>query len=250
VSYPDGWERYWNDCRAAADVAANRLDVDDPAFLRAVAARLHATHGIDPARVRVLGVSNGAHMAFRLALEAPADVQAIAAVAATLPAEDNLDCVPVEQPVPVLVVVGTADRISPYEGGPVTAPDGRPRGAVRSAPGTAEWFARVAGAAAEPLRETVLEPHPVTGIWAERLTWGPARGAEVVLLTVHGGGHVVHGPGLAFPPELGASDPRLDVLEEALRFFERQPPAARRAGAPARPPQRDGGAGPVSDGEP
>jgi hypothetical protein len=110
---------------------------------------------------------------------------------------------------------------------------------VRSAPGTAEWFARVAGAAAEPLRETVLEPHPVTGIWAERLTWGPARGAEVVLLTVHGGGHVVHGPGLAFPPELGPLDPRLDVLEEALRFFERQPPAARRrAGAPARPPQQ------------
>ena len=40
------------------------------------------------------GISNGGQMALRLALEAPELVRAVAPVAASLPAERNLDCKP------------------------------------------------------------------------------------------------------------------------------------------------------------
>ena len=48
VVYPDGYQRHWNDCRAGADYAANRENIDDVGFLRPC-----GTHGggagVDPA---------------------------------------------------------------------------------------------------------------------------------------------------------------------------------------------------------
>jgi polyhydroxybutyrate depolymerase len=93
--------------------------VDDVGFLRALVARFATEHGADRARVFATGISNGGQMALRLALEAPELVRGVAPVAASLPAERNMDCRPAGRPVSVLIMNGTADPMNPFGGGDV-----------------------------------------------------------------------------------------------------------------------------------
>ena len=120
VAYPDGFERHWDDCRAAATYTARRDHVDDVAFIHALIQRLHQTVGITDGVVFAVGHSNGAQMAYRLALELPDEITAVAAISAGLPAADNLDCRPRGAPISVLIMNGTADPLNPYEGGRMT----------------------------------------------------------------------------------------------------------------------------------
>ena len=60
-------------------------NIDDVSFIGALIDRFKAGYAIDAKRVYAFGYSNGGHMAFRLAMEAPDEVAAIAAVAASLP---------------------------------------------------------------------------------------------------------------------------------------------------------------------
>src|SRR6185437_3685177 len=77
------------------------------ALIDTVAAR----HGTYPDRAVVAGVSNGAFMAHRIALEASEKVAVFAAVAAGL-----RDARPAHA-VSAMLIHGTADPISPIEGG-------------------------------------------------------------------------------------------------------------------------------------
>jgi polyhydroxybutyrate depolymerase len=53
---------------------------------------LTAEQGVDEKWVYVFGYSNGGHMSFRLAMEAPDEIAAVAAVAASLPTPDASSC--------------------------------------------------------------------------------------------------------------------------------------------------------------
>ncbi len=72
-----------------------------------------ARHAVDPHRVYLTGMSNGAMMAYRVALERPERVAAIAPVAGAMALDPDL----VRVPVPVLHMHGTDDRHAPFEGG-------------------------------------------------------------------------------------------------------------------------------------
>jgi len=85
---------------------------------------------IDKKRVYVFGYSNGGHMAFRLAMEAPDEIAAVAAVAASLPTPDDSSC-PLQ----------AADPINPYQGGIVTLFGFASRGSVMSSMASAQNFA-------------------------------------------------------------------------------------------------------------
>jgi polyhydroxybutyrate depolymerase len=143
--YPDGFERHWNDCRAGADYTANTRDIDDVGFLQALIFRMVQEQGVDPSRVYVTGMSNGGHMAYRVGLEAPDLVAAIAPIAANLPLPQNLDCTLVEQGLSVLMINGTADPINPHEGGVVDIFGNTSRGSVLSSMETVQYWARLAG---------------------------------------------------------------------------------------------------------
>ena len=144
--YPDGFELHWNDCRKAGPYAANTLDVDDVGFFRALVEKFAAEHGADRTRVFATGISNGGQMALRLALEAPDLVRAVAPVAASLPAESNMDCKPAGRPVSVLIMNGSADPMNPYAGGDVALYGllGN-RGAVLSSDDSIDYFRDIAG---------------------------------------------------------------------------------------------------------
>ena len=43
-----------------------------------------------------------------------------AAISASVPVKDNLDCGQVDKPIPVMIINGTADPINPFRGGMVS----------------------------------------------------------------------------------------------------------------------------------
>lgn len=198
VAYPEAIAGAWNDCRRTAAPPARAAGIDDVAFLRAVVDRLTRDRGVDPERVYVLGFSGGGHMAYRTALEDGTLARGIAVFAANLPTDAELVCVDRRESVPVMIVNGTRDLVNPYAGGDVIALLGRVLGRVRSAEETAQYFR------------------------------GRPGGAEVVLVTVDGGGHAVPGPEGRFPPVVGKTVRAYGGVVSAAAFFARQAAEANR----------------------
>ncbi len=127
---PDGTpdesgRRFWDASTACCNFTGT--PVDDSTYLADLVDAVVAEHGIDPARVFVLGVSNGGFMAYRLACEHADAFAAIASVAGANapPGECAADVA-----MSVLEVHGTADDTIAYSGASMgattypSAPDG------------------------------------------------------------------------------------------------------------------------------
>lgn len=215
VVYPDGYEGHFNDCRREASYSANTLNVDDVGFTKRIIELLVAQKKINPERVYAIGYSNGGHMALRLALETSEMVKGVAAIAANLPAPDNMGCKVASSPARFIAFVeGTQDPINPYEGGPVTLFGFGNRGNVLSAQASAEWFASALGLAAAEAQ--TLEQ--VSGISAHQQDWISSSG-HVRLITIEGGGHTVPQAGYRFPRLLGSTFQSDSVLESTWRLL-------------------------------
>jgi polyhydroxybutyrate depolymerase len=188
--------------------------VNDVAFVRALLDDLPQVAPIDAQRIYAAGMSNGAHMVYRLACELGERIAAIAAVAGALALDD---CRPVH-PMPVLHIHGTADEFAPFHGG---------RGSrsvygvhAQSVEQTIRTWVRINGCPETPT-VTALPPHLDDGTRIIRHAYGPcAAGAEVVLLIVEGGGHTWPGrPPL--PLALGKSTANLDANDAIWEFIQR-----------------------------
>lgn len=222
VVYPDGFANRWNDCRTASRHEARERNVDDVGFVRALIAEFRSNHGIDASRVFALGFSNGGHLAFRLALEAPEEVAGIAAIAASLPRKDNSDCRESGKPVAAAILNGTADRVNPFDGGEVRTPWRESLGFVQSTQETADYFLRLANLQGPPRFHRYAETDQNSATWVERSTWGGASSPEVAVFVIHGGGHTIPHPVLRMPRILGATCGDINGVEEIWRFFNRQ----------------------------
>ncbi len=221
VAYPTGFEGNWNDCRKAIAFPARTSNIDDKSFVRALIERFRRSDGIDPRRVFAVGFSNGGHFAYRLALEMPEEIAGVAAVAASLPTDDNNICEIKAKPVPVLIMNGTGDPINPFVGGEVTLYGLGSRGTVRSAAETAAFFARRNGIDGEPvsLQLPRLEPRDPTSV--ERWSWGSDR-PRVLLFSIEKGGHVIPQPNYRAPRMMGRTSHAIDGPEEIWKFFASQ----------------------------
>lgn len=118
VVYPDGsldprGNRYWNATDACCDFA--KSGVDDVAYLTAVLKDASLRYHVDPKRVFIVGHSNGAFMAHRMACERADLVVGVAALAGVI-WNDQSRCVP-SQAVAVAQIHGDADTTIPYNGG-------------------------------------------------------------------------------------------------------------------------------------
>ena len=118
VLAPDGktdgsGAQFWNADPSCCDFGGT--GVDDVAYLGGLLDDVMATWPVDPARVMVLGHSNGGFMAYRLACDRADIVTAIAGLAGHA-ASDGVACDPTRA-VHVLHVHGTADETVPYESG-------------------------------------------------------------------------------------------------------------------------------------
>ena len=123
VAYPNGTgpkfafnprmknRRTWNAGRCCGP--AVRLHVDDVGFISKMIDAIHKKYGINKRKVYVIGFSNGAMMAYRLACEIPESIAAIVAVSGTLSLESCANA----GKVPVLHIHGERDKHVPYNGG-------------------------------------------------------------------------------------------------------------------------------------
>jgi poly(3-hydroxybutyrate) depolymerase len=107
---PDGRNGSWN-AGTCCDSAVS-TDVDDVAWLRALIQHLETNYPIDPARVVIIGLSNGGMMAYRYACEHPEDIAGIAVVAGSL---QRTGCRP-STPITVVSVHGGKDEHVPAAG--------------------------------------------------------------------------------------------------------------------------------------
>jgi polyhydroxybutyrate depolymerase len=219
VAYLDGYRGNWNDARRLSTFPARIEGVDDVAFVRAAIGAIRSTHGIDPARVFVIGFSNGGQMALRLLHEATELLAGAAVVGAGMPAPADflLPDAP-RHPLPVLLVHGTRDPIAPYRGGRMARWAERVfrvGGSVLSAPETAAHLAARNGIGAPP--RTSREPGPAGEpgrTRVERTDHAEPGRPPVRLLTVHGGGHTVPGPRRG-PSLVGRTERRLSTADAA-----------------------------------
>ncbi len=220
--YPDGFDSHWNGCRAEGPYAANELNVDDVGFLRAVARRLEESDGADASHVFATGVSNGGHMAIRLALEAPDFVRAVAPIVASLPSGDNLGCEPRDEPVAVMLINGSADPMNPFEGGRVALFGAwGDRGKVHSTLDTIGYFARTAGHTGSPVVDELPDLEADDDSIIVRHRWTALGTPEVLLWAVMGGGHTVPHPVMRYPRLIGPTNADANAPEEIWAFFER-----------------------------
>ena len=218
--YPDGYEQHWNDCRAHAPYEANKKNIDDVKFFGKMIDFFVAEQHANPERVYATGISNGGQLAYRLALEMPDRVAAVAPVAASLPDDSNLDCKKSGKPVAILILNGTADPMNPYEGGEAALYGlWGSRGTVLSTDATVRYFAELAGHHGPP--RIVKYPDVAThdSSHAELQIWNDGPGPDVVLLKVEGGGHTFPHPFHRFPRFIGPTNADLDAAAEIWRFF-------------------------------
>jgi len=217
--YPDGYQQHWNDCRASAIYTANLESVDDVGFLNALARLMAADHGVDLSQVFVVGMSNGGQMAYRLGFETPDLIAGLAAVAANIPVEVNLDCDRTGRPVAALIMNGTADPVNPYAGGLVEILGDTSRGEVLSSAATARYWAGLAGYENEGQHRVWPQQAPDDGTSVESTSWSEQGRVPVKLISILGGGHTVPNPVFSLPKILGATSHQLDSAEVIWSFF-------------------------------
>ncbi|WP_214411034.1 alpha/beta hydrolase family esterase [Sphaerisporangium fuscum] len=211
IAYPDGHGGCWADGRGVT--TADEAGVDDVAFLRALIDWSAERCGTSPDGAVVAGISNGAFMAHRLALEASDRVPVLAAVAGGLPAA--LSGLQPAHAVSALLIHGTADQVSPIEGGYSRhrGPDGELRGRTLSLQETAERWRAIDGCPPGPGRTHTTE------FSSRTTTDAGAGGTRVVAWTVLGGGH--SWPGAPASPEWAEpTSQEFDAAEEICRFAE------------------------------
>ncbi len=200
--------RFWDDGSGAGRQI--RGTVDDAGFLLAAVDAAAARLPVDRSRIFAAGHSSGSGMAQRLALDHAGRIAAIGLVSGHTPPGG-----PPARPVPVLMLAGALDRVSPIEGGMRQLPWGPPQSVAPARDTPLAWarFARC--------------PDPVVSI-AGRVTlerWSPCRGgSEVLYYRIADLGH--QWPGGAPSAIAAISGPGSDAIDATAviwRFFQAHP---------------------------
>jgi len=102
----------WND--GSGRFTACWENVDDVGFLCAMLDEVAKKYPVDRSRVYVTGFSNGSSLAYRAALEAPGRFAAVGAMSSS---GIRVPLLPLMRPVSLIALHGTADGMSPLQGG-------------------------------------------------------------------------------------------------------------------------------------
>ena len=190
---------------------------DDVAFANTLIDHLEQTLCVDPTRVDVTGISNGAGLSALLGCRIPGRLATIAPVAGI----NLVPPCPKGIPLSVLAFHGTGDPIVPYNGG---ALGGALRGFhADTIPGAVATWARRDHCASKPTTTTLSAQVTRTQYR------GCAAGTDVTLYTVQGGGHTWPGSlDLPILSYLGPVTHDINAADLMLAFFARHThPSAR-----------------------
>lgn len=234
--FPDGWQELWHPFRPPDRAPA----LDDARFLAELSAHLERAGAARSWPVFLAGISNGARFAEHVARHGLLPVTGLFVVAGNaLEASRRLAPVPVLHTA-VVVIMGTGDRTTPYDGGPLTrrglAGRARKRRAVRHGelPGedvvagaetVATDWASGNGIRSRPAVSKLPAQQgdpPVT-----RMTWAAPGCHRVQLYRIDGGGHGWPGSQQYLPARITGPIPRyLDATGMLLAMARRQEDAA------------------------
>ena len=209
----------WNDCRG--DVSGNPK-TDDVAFVKAVIERLVREAHADPKRVYIMGMSNGAMMTLRLALQLEPAPAAFCAVCGLM--SEGAPCGGAGRPIPALLIDGTEDPLVPFSGGQVHFYK-KLRGGVVSADQTvAFWRAAEGLGQAQTVSSEFPHRDPSDPTRALKSVWGASNGPQVEFIRVEGGGHAEptldHAYGMLYRAFTGKQNRDFESAEEAWAFFK------------------------------
>lgn len=225
--YPNGTGRLenrvlsWNAGTCCGYAMKN--NVDDVAFTLALLDDLAAKTPIDRRRVYATGLSNGAMMAYRLAVEAGDRIAAIAPVAGSM----VLLLFHPTRPMPIMHIHSADDPRALYNGGlgpPFAFTDARTlHPNVEQV--LAQWrkFDDCPSAPKVDLTLKGKSDGPDDGNTATEYAWSPcADGTEIVLWKLTGSGHVWPGGTRDFYPRLlGKGTAVIDANRQMWHFFQR-----------------------------
>lgn len=169
---------------------------DDVGFTKALIAHMVAEWKVDRRRVFVTGISNGADMSFRLAVEAPGMIAAIAPVSGGFIGEKAADpAFKARTPVSVITFIGLSDRASTFN------------------EGLGQWRSKQG---CKPAAQGHYDK-------AKQIAWHRARcadGSEVVDYQITGMGHVWPG---GTDAGLGSPTQKINAVDVMWDFFAAHP---------------------------
>jgi polyhydroxybutyrate depolymerase len=209
VAYPDGIGHSWNAGGICCGPAL-RKNIDDLGFLSRLIDAVSKSENIDPRRVYLAGMSNGAAMAYRYACEGTYPVAAIGPVSGSF----SYTCAK-PHPVSVIAIHGLDDQHVPFAGGSGTK--GVTNGSWMSVPQSLDAI-RSANHCQPATTKNEGLLHMETS--------NCEQGREVVLYTIEGAGHQWPGgkakKGLV-QRILGADQPStaMDATPALWDFFQR-----------------------------
>ncbi|MBX9720299.1 MAG: hypothetical protein K2X81_02795 [Candidatus Obscuribacterales bacterium] len=221
---PDGLEKHWNDGRVDTGHIAHDKNVDDVGFVSLLLDNTCKEFNVDRQRVYASGISNGAMMSYRLGLEMPDKIAAIAPVVGALP-EPLKDRKWTGRPVPAIIINGTADPLVPFDGGEVHFYK-KKLGRVISVPETVQFWAKHNQCSAEPIKSKLNLNNPETKWIVDKTVYGScADDADIEFYAVEGGGHTWPQPSLfaQYLPAvvIGKACRDMDSTELIWDFFKR-----------------------------
>lgn len=216
VVYPQGVDGRWGDDTFTTPARpAGSEDID---FLDHLIAMLRRDPRIGEGPVGVVGYSNGAGMALRYAAERPAEVRAVVAVAGQLPRDAAVR--PTGR-VPLLVVHGTADTITPFDTGVPDEPGRRARDLTPtlSTPGTVAAFVAMATGSVDHQVTDEVDPDPSDSTRLRTERWVDGMGTVAVLRMLVDGGHSWPGADGPFASgRFGPASRDVDATAAAIDF--------------------------------
>src|ERR1700754_1304584 len=228
VVFPNGLNHAWADLRPN-NLRAGRMPpygTDDVAFIAKLVEKFVADGSADPKRIYVTGISNGGAMTMTLLCKRADLFAAAASVVINLTDQSADPCRP-SQPVPMLMMNGTADPLVPYKGGRGTsrfAVDG-----FWSAEKTLGFWRKINGCEANDAAVTDLEDADRSDrSTVTRIDSKCPAGRDVVLYRVNDGGHRMPGSSDARFPRLantflGPQNRDIDGAETIWTFFKKFP---------------------------
>ena len=188
IVYPEGYQRYWNECRKYATSAANKENINEQTFFTAMINYFSTRYGINKQKVFATGFSGGGQMSYKLGLTMPEAIKAIAAVVANMPDSASCDCQLAGKALPVMIINGTEDKTNPYNGGEMFV-NNASYGVVLSSEKSFGYWSSLAGYTGAPKKLALPDTDTTDKKTIERYSFQQPGKPPVILLKVVGGHH-------------------------------------------------------------
>jgi polyhydroxybutyrate depolymerase len=215
VVYPDAVDGYWGRSKPG------QPPPNDAGFVRELATKLIDQGVASRRRIYVAGVSGGGILAMKLACENADLFSGAGAFVANMPSDLAGSCHP-SRPIAFMLMNGTADPMTPFNGGVANMPEG-PRDVI-SAEATVAIFMNAAQCSGQR-NQTIVDrdPHDGSRVVIEH---GVGCKAPVELVKVEGGGHTIPGRRLsgARGVPVGAQNNDLDGARLMWDFLLKRAP--------------------------